>query len=245
MPTLSVIIYSFMAAWEFFKQNWQSFLTIIGAMAGIVVIITFWSEKISPRLHRFYEWIKSKMPKFARREELETIKGEIDNLKNGINAMKFKPEIKEFSQEEKQKLAISCNPDFGFVFPRNFKFNFEIDNRFNQSFLLDRILYKAHAGYIKEEKWYHICEDALLLRVVIEGNNKTTISKLSLVAKPDSIDIINEELIGRERDIKWLIFIVAFFEGQEGLKVWSNEISAITKYSDWKTWNTWWNAYGN
>ena len=116
-------------------------------------------------------------------------------------------------------------------------FKFEIDNSFNQSFLLDRILYVVHAGDIRETSKYYICDDALLKRVLIEGNRKTTISKLSLVAKPDSINMINEKVTGGEHDIDWSINIEAFFEGREGLKLWSEIIYAKTKYIDWKNWN--------
>jgi hypothetical protein len=229
-----------MLSWEFIKQNWQSIFTILGAIGGIAIIIKFWSEKISPRLHRFYEWIKSKMPKLVRREELESIKGEVENLKNEINEVKFRPEIKAFSDEEKQKLSISCNPEFGYSFSPYFEFNFEIDNRFDQSFLLDRILYVVHAGDTRETLKYYICEDALLKRIMIKGNNKTTISKVSLVAKPDSINMINEKVTGGEHDVDWSINIEAFFEGREGLKLWSETIYAITKYNDWKSGNKRW-----
>jgi len=232
-----------MLLWEIIKQNWQSIFTILSAISGVAIIIKFWSKKISPRLHMFYEWIKSKMPKLVRREELELIKGEVENLKNEINEVKFKPEIKAFSNEEKQKLSISCNPEFGYSFSPSFKFNFEIDNRFDQSFLLDRILYVVHAGDAREIPKYYICEDALLKRVVIEGNRKTTISKLSLVAKPDSINIINEKVTGGEHDIDWSINIEAFFEECEGLKLWSETIYAKTKYSDWKSVNKSWDEY--
>jgi len=228
---------------EFIKQNWQSIFTLLGAIGGIAIIIKFWSEKISPRLHRLYETIKSKMPKLVRREELESIKGEVENLKNEINEVKFKPEIKAFSNEEKQKLSISCNPKSRFSFSPSFEFNFEIDNRFDQSFLLDRILYEVHAGDTRETLKYYICEDTLLKTVVIKGNKKTTISKLSLVAKPDSINMINEEVTGGEHDIDWSINIEAFFEGREGLKLWSETIYAKTKYSDWKNWNRSWDEY--
>ena len=233
-----------MLLWEIIKQNWQTIFAILGAISGIALIIKFWSEKISPCLHRFYEWIKSKMPKLVRREELESIKGEVENLKNEINEVKFRPEIKAFSDEEKQKLSISCNPEFGYSFSPSFTFNFEIDNRFDQSFLLDRILYVVHAGDIRETSSYYICEDALLKRVVIEGNRKITISKLSLVAKPDSINIINEKVTGGEHDIDWSINIEAFFEEREGLKLWSETIHAKTKYSDWKNVNKSWDEYG-
>ena len=233
-----------MLLWEIIKQNWQSIFTILGAISGIAIIIKFWSEKISPCLHRFYDWIKSKMPKLVRREELESIKGEVENLKNEMNEAKFKPEIKAFSNEEKQKLSISCNPEFGFSFSPCFEFNFEIDNRFDQSFLLDRILYVVHAGDTRETLKYYICEDALLKRVVIEGNRKTIISKVSLVAKPDSINMINEKVTGGEHDIDWSINIEAFFEEREGLKLWSEIIYAKTKYSDWKNWNKWLDEYG-
>lgn len=229
-----------MLLWEIINQNWQSIFTILGAIGGIAIIIKFWSEKVSPRLHRFYEWIKSKMPKLVRREELESIKGEVENLKNEINEVKFKPEINDFSDEEKQKLSISCNPEFGYSFSPYFEFNFEIDNRFDQSFLLDRILYVVHAGDTREKTKYYICEDALLKRIMIKGNNKTTISKVSLVAKPDSINMINEKVTGGEHDIDWSINIEAFFEGHEGLKLWSETIHAITKYSNWKNGNKRW-----
>ena len=229
-----------MLSWEFIKQNWQSIFTILGAMGGIAIIIKFWSEKISPRLHRFYEWIKSKMPKLVRREELESIKGEVEYLKNAINEVTFRPEIKAFSDEERQKLSISCNPEFGYSFSPYFEFNFEMDNHFDQSFLLDRILYAVHAGDTREKTKYYICEDALLKRIMIKGNNKTTISKVSLVANPDSINIINEKVTGGEHDIDWSINIEAFFEGHEGLKLWSKTIHAITKYNDWKNGNKRW-----
>jgi len=245
---------------EFIKQNlWIVYLVlaILGAIGGIIYLKKFWAEKISPRLHKWYEAIKSKMPKLVRREELETIKDEIEKLKNERKEIrneikkqitdieaKFRPKVKDFSPEEKQRLSISCNPEFGFTFSPCFNFKFEIDNSFNQSFLLDRILYVVHAGDIRETSKYYICDDALLKRVLIEGNRKTTISKLSLVAKPDSINMINEKVTGGEHDIDWSINIEAFFEGREGLKLWSEIIYAKTKYIDWKNWNKWWDEYG-
>lgn len=241
---------------ELIKQNLfivSLVLGILSALSGLIILIKLWSEKISPRLYRLYERIKSNMPKLVRSKELERITDEIEKLKKITDEiiqriteieLKFRPEIKVFSPEEKQKLSISCNPEFGFTFSPNFKFNFEIDNRFDQSFLLDRILYEVHAGDIRETLKYYICEDILLKRIIIEGNNKTTISKLFLVAKPDSINMINEKVTGGEHDIDWSINIEAFFEGREGLKLWSEIIYAKTKYSDWKNWNKWWDEYG-
>jgi len=156
--------------------------------------------------------------------------------------VKFKPEIKALTPEERKKLSISCNPIRASI-PPGIEFKFEMDNRFDQSFLLDRILYKALAGDIKRK--YYFCEDACLDRVEIKGNNKTTVSKLSLVANPDSLNRINEYAIGGEYDIEWEIGIKIFFEGSEGVKLLSDTIHATTKYSDWKKWYKMWKEHEN
>ena len=225
--------------WHIIEQYWWQILIILGA---ILLISKYYRKKISPRLHRWYEAIKSKMSKRVPREELENIMKEIEKVKSAIEEVKFKPEIKALTPEERKKLSISCNPIKAFI-PPGIEFKFEMDNRFDQSFLLDRILYKALAGDIKRK--YYICEDACLDRVEIKGNNKTTVSKLSLVANPDSVERINGYAIRGEHDIEWDISIEVFFEGSEGVKLLSETIPATTKYSDWKKWYKMWKEYEN
>ena len=247
---MSIIIY-----WHIMEQYELQITAIILGVIGTAIfailsfigrrlILKYYQEKISPRLHRLYEAIKSKMPKRVPREELEKITKEIEKVKNAIEEVKFKPEIKVLTPKERKKLSVSCNPEFGTSFPPSIKFKFEIDNRFDKSFLLDRILYEALAtGDIKDK--HYICEDACLDRVMIEGNNKTNVSKLSLVANPDSLNRINEYTVRGEYDIEWEISIKTFFEGSKGVKLLSDTIHATTKYSDWKKWYKMWKEYEN
>ena len=178
----------------------------------------------------------------AKQPEEVSPSGDMNSMVEEIPEIGRRPEIKALTPEERKKLSVSCNPIRAYI-PPSIEFEFEIDNRFDQSFLLDRILYKALAGDVKRK--YYICEDACLNRIVIEGNNKTIVSKLSLVANPDSLERINEYAIRGEYDIEWEISIKIFFEGSEGVKLLSDTIPATTKYSDWKKWYKMWKEYEN
>ena len=221
--------------WHIIEQYWWQILIILGA---ILLISKYYREKISPRLHRLYEAVKSKMPKRVPTEELEKITKEIERLKNEMKEIKFKPEIKGLTAEKGKKLLVSCTPVFLGHSPPSIKFKFEIDNRFDQSFLLDRILYEARAR--ETETNCFLCEDACLERVEIKGNKKTPVSKTSLVTNLKSLDRINEYVMRGEYKIDWMIDIKIFFERGDGLKLFSDTILSTTDYSDWKRWYKKW-----
>ena len=241
---MSIIIY-----WHIMEQYELQITAIILGVIGTAIfailsfigrrlILKYYQEKISPRLHRLYEAIKSKMPKRVPREELEKITKEIEKVKNAIEEVKFKPEIKALTAEEEKKLLVSCNPVFMDHSQPSIKFKFEIDNRFDQSFLLDRILYEVRAREIETNRF--LCEDVCLERVEIKGNKKTTVSKTSLVTNLKSLDRINEYVMRGEYKIDWMIDIKIFFERGDGLKLFSDTISSTTDYSDWKRWYNMW-----
>lgn len=269
-----------MLLWEIIKQNWQSIFTILGAISGIAIIIKFWSEKISPCLHRLYETIKSKIPKrgdemtkeelkqivnelrginenlggiLKLKKEFEELKGtvlnetegvrkdisdKIENIKTEIEKVKFKAEIKSLTAEEKEKLSVSCVPKFKGYYPPSVEFEFEIDNSIKQSFILDRLFYEARAGANKKgSSKIKTCNDVYFdKRVVITGNNKTHVSKISMVL-PIRCDKINENISKEGKyDIEWEITIGMFFEGDDGLKLLSDTIRPLSIYRNWEQW---------
>lgn len=233
---------------EIIKQNlWIVYLvlSILGAIGGIIYLKKVWSEKISPRLHRWYEAIKSKMPKRIPKEELEKITKEIEKVKNAIEEMKFKPEISDLTAEEKRKLSVSCiSSKFKlkevYPYPPSVEFEFEIDNRYDQSFILDRFLFTASAGPTIGIKWY-LCDDIYLDRIIIKGNDKTSISKESIIGSPIGFEGTNKDIFDVKYDsINWEIGIKMFFEGSDGIKSLSATISSRTVYSDWERWYKKW-----
>lgn len=226
------------------QYRWQ-ILTILGVLFSILSfigreqILKYYREKISPCLHRWYEAIKSKMPKRVPREELEKITKEIEKVKDAIEEVKFKPEISDLTAEEKRKLSVSCLPKFRGYYPPSVEFEFEIDNRFERSFILDRLFYHAIAGANKKgESKIEICNDVYFdKRVVITGGNKTQVSKISMVSPLRMCDRLNEHITkGGKYDIKWEITIEMFFEGDEGLKLLNTVIKPINPHSEWEVW---------
>lgn len=272
-----------MSGWEIIKQNWwivvSLFLGILGAIGGIIYLKKFWIEKISPRLHRLYETIKSKIPKgddemtkeelkqiaselrgineklgdiLRLKKDFEVLKGtvlnetegvrkdisdKIENVQKEIEKVKSKAEIKNLTAEEKEKLLVSCVPKFKGYYPPSVEFDFEIDNRFEQSFILDRLFYEASARANKlGASKIKICEDVYFdKRVVIKGGNKTNVSKISEVS-PIRCDKINEKVSKREYDIEWEIKIEMFFEGDDGLKLLSDTVNPLSIHTEWEQW---------
>ena len=277
---------------QFIEQYWLGVLALIFSILGFIgreQISKFYREKISPRLHRLYETIKSKIPKRGdemTKEELKQIASElrgindklgdikklkkdfevlkgtvlnetegvikdisdkIENVQKEIEKVKFKAEIKRLTAEEKEKLSVSCiSSKFKlkefYPFPPSVKFEFEIDNRFEQSFILDRLLFTASAGETIGIRWY-ICDDVYLDRDIIKGNDKTTISKESIIGSPSGFEDTNKAIFDGKRDIKWEISIKMFFERGDGLKLLSGTINsekAKTAYSNWEKWYEKW-----
>ncbi len=274
-----------MSGWEIIKQNWwilvSLFLGILGAIGGIIYLKKFWIEKISPRLHRLYETIKSKIPErgdemtkeelkqivnelrgineklgdiLKLKKDFEVLKGtvlnetdgvrkdisdKIENVKKEIEKVKFKAEIKSLTAEEKEKLLVSCVPQFKGFYPPSIEFKFEIDNHFEQSFILDRLFYEVSAGANKKESSkIKTCNDVYFdKRVVITGNNiNTHVSKISMVS-PIRCDKINENISKEGKyDIDWEINIEMFFEGDNGLKLLSDTIKPLSSNENWEQW---------
>lgn len=273
-----------MSGWEIIKQNWwivvSLFLGILGAIGGIIYLKKFWVEKISPRLHRLYETIKSKIPErgdertkeelkqiaselrgineklgdiLKLKKDLDALKGtvlnetegvrmdisdKIENVKKELEKVKFKAEIKSLTAEEKEKLLVSCVPKFKGFYPPSIEFDFEIDNHFEQSFILDRLFYEARAGANKKgSSKIKTCNDVYFdKRVVITGNNKIHVSKISMVS-PIRCDKINENISKEGKyDIDWEINIEMFFEGDDGLKLLSGTIKPQSSYGNWEAW---------
>lgn len=278
-----------MAGWQvvrqFFEQYWLGILALIFSILGFIgreQISQYYREIISPRLHRLYETIKSKIPKRGdemTKEELKQIVNElrsinenlgdilklkkefeelketvlkekevvrkdisdkIENIKTEIEKVKFKAEIKKLDDDEKKKLLVFCVPTFERHYPPSVKFEFSVDNRFNQNFILDRLFYEVHAKARKKGGGItKICSDVYFdKRLEITGNNKTSISKISDVT-PITCDNINELVSERGFDIEWEIKIDMFFEGDDGLKLLSSTpITEPSGYGDWERWYT-------
>lgn len=108
------------------------------------------------------------------------ISDKIENVNKEIEKVKFKAEIKSLTAEEKEKLSVSCVPLFKGFYPPSIEFTFEIDNSFEQSFILDRLFYEARAGANKKgSSKIKTCNDVYIdKRVEITGNNKTAVSKI-------------------------------------------------------------------
>ena len=273
-----------MSDWEIIKQSWwivvSLILGILGAIGGIIYLKKFWIEKISPRLHRLYETIKSKIPKgddemtkeelkqiaselrgineklgdiLKLKKDFEVLKGtvlnetegvrkdisdKIKNVQKEIEKVKFNAEIKRLNDEEKKKLSVSCVPKFEGYYPPSIEFDFEINNSFEQSFILDRLFYEARAGANKKgSSKIKTCEDVYFdKRVVIQEGNKTKVSKISMVS-PIRCDKINENVSkGGKYDIEWGINIEMFFEGDDGLKLLSDTLNPLSIYAEWEQW---------
>lgn len=271
---------------EIIEQYWWHLLGILALIFSILSFIgreqisKFYREKISPRLHKLHETIKSKIPERGNemtkeelkqivnelkgineklgdilrlKEDFEVLKGtvlnetegvrkdisdKIEDVKTEIEKVKFKAEIKSLTAEEKEKLSVSCVPKFRGFYPPSVEFDFEIDNRFKQSFILDRLFYEASAGANKKgSSKIKTCNDVYFdKRVVITGNNKTHVSKISTVS-PIRCDKINENITKEGKyDIEWEINIEMFFEGDDGLKLLSDTIKPLSSYRDWEAW---------
>jgi len=268
---------------QFIEQYWLGVLALIFSILGFIgreQISKFYREKISPRLHRLYETIKSKIPKgddemtkeelkqiaselrgineklgdiLKLKKDFEVLKGtvlnetegvrkdvsdKIENVQKEIEKVKSKAEIKRFTDEEKEKLSVSCVPKFEGDYPPSIEFDFEIDNSFEQSFILDRLFYEARAGANKKgSSKIKTCNDVYFdKRVVIREGDKTKVFKISMVS-PIRCDKINENVSkGGKYDIEWEINIEMFFEGDDGLKLLSDTLNPLSIYAEWEQW---------
>lgn len=237
---------------EFIEQNSTIISLIIGllsAVGSIVLIVQFWSKKISPKLHKLYTMLKSKIRQASglmlSKEVEKELKGfgeilnrlsqELSELENRVVSLEKSDSIETISNDKK-RLSISTDVELiATGEPKLIRFKFAIDNRLTETFLLDRIFYEADLtsdGHMFRK----IVRDFYLEPVLIKGEDTTAISRISEVTYPEMLPQINLEVEGLKKDIKCHVAIKAYLKTGNELKLLQPAPVVDIKYSDWEKW---------
>jgi hypothetical protein len=237
---------------EFIEQNSTIISLIIGllsAVGSIVLIVQFWSKKISPKLHKLYNLLKLKIRQAGglmsskevkkRLEDfgeiLNRLSQELSELKNRVVSLEKSESIETISSDKK-RLSISTDVELiATGEPKLIRFKFAIDNRLTETFLLDRILYEADLTS-DDHMFRKIVRDFCIEPIQIKGDDTTAMSRISEVTYPEMLPQVNSEVEGLKKDIKCHVTIKAYLKTGNKLKLLQPTPVVDIKYSDWEKW---------